>query len=311
MRSRILPPLAAFLLLCASVLPAATAHAQTTPVYIALGDSLAFGVGADTPETQGYVGLTAAALRADMFPNGLDVSNLSVPGATSADLLVANGQVERALAQIGARGGTDIISLDIGANDLLALAGASSPCLDSPSSQGCVDALGQTLTTLQTNLTATLHQLRTAAPNAKIYVMDLYNPYSGTGDTRELIASVGVQQVNGVITASARDPSVRVNFVSIHDVFEGRAKQWIAEDGIHPNNDGYRVMAEVLTASIEDRDPVLPSDLVAPPSVTATPAPKTDDNSGVSKLVPAIGIPLAFLAGGVLSAAYFMVRGRR
>jgi lysophospholipase L1-like esterase len=311
MRARWLPPVAAFLLLAANVWPAAGAKAQTTPFYLALGDSLAFGVGADDPATQGYVGLTENALRDEVFQSGIDLANLSVPGATSADLLVPNGQVERALSEIGSRGGVDVISIDIGANDLLSLAGSDSPCIQSPSSNECQDKLGQTLATLQSNLTSALHQLRLAAPNAKILVLDLYNPYSGLGGTQEQIASIGVQQVNGVITAAARDPTLGINFVSIHDVFEGRAKQWIAEDGIHPNNDGYRVMAEALIAAIEGRPAVLPSDLAATPSVTVSATPKPSGDSGVNKLVPGIGIPLAFLAGGVLSAAYFMTRGKR
>jgi hypothetical protein len=95
-------------------------------------------------------------------------------------------------------------------------------------------------------------------------------------------------------------------------VFEGRARQWIASDGIHPNNDGYRVMAEALLAAIEGRSPVLPSDLAAlPPAPTAAVGSVSSGDSGVNALVPEVGIPAAFAAGLLLSAAYFAVRGRR
>jgi len=312
MKSWLLPPLAAFLFLAFSAMPR-NVHSQDAPLYVALGDSLAFGVGADSPSTQGYVALTADALRAGPFAEtGLDVRNVSVPGATSADILREGDQVDQAVAEVQASGGAEIISIDIGANDLLALAGNSSPCLDEPSGQACQDALGETLAGLHTNLSATLHRLREVAPEARIYVLDLYNPYSGSGDAREIIAAVGVQQVNGVITASARDPEVDVTFVSIHDVFEGRASQWITSDGIHPNNDGYRVLAEGLIAAIEGRPAVLPSDLAPLPSGTLAPGLRAvEGDGGVNELVPAIGIPAAFLAGAALSAAYFVVRGRR
>lgn len=312
MKSSLLPPLAAFLLLVASVFPREV-HGQGTPLYLALGDSLAFGVGADNASTQGYVALTAVNAQVPGFgERGAELRNLSVPGAKSADILRPGDQVDQAVAEIEAHGGVDIISIDIGANDLLALAGNSSTCLDEPSGQACQDALGDTLATLQTNLTTTLHRLREAAPEANIYVLDLYNPYSGSGNAQELIAAVGVQQINGVITASARNPEVNVTFVSIHDVFEGRAKQWIASDGIHPNNDGYRVLAEGLIAAIEGRPAVLPSDLASPLSGTLVPGTAAaDDGGGVDELVPAIGIPAAFVAGVVLSAAYFVVQGRR
>src|ERR1700674_2414620 len=194
MPSRLLPPLAAFLFLAAVALAfAAGVRAQQPPAYLALGDSLAFGVGADSPAEQGYVGLTTASLRLSKYNGtGLDLVNLSAPGATSADLLQPGGQLERALTDIQSRGGADIISIDIGANDLLALAESNSPCFQSSGSKACQDALGQTLASLQTNLSSVLRRLREAAPTAQVYVLDIYNPYSGTNDPRAIVASVGV-----------------------------------------------------------------------------------------------------------------------
>jgi lysophospholipase L1-like esterase len=312
MKSWVLPPLAAFLFFASLAIPQ-NVGAQEAPLYLALGDSLAFGVGADSPATQGYVALTAEALRSGKYAaSGIDLKNVSVSGATSGDILREGDQVDQAVAEIEARGEAEIISIDIGANDLLALAGNNSPCLDEPSGKACQDALAQTLVTLQRNFSTALQRLREAAPDAEIYVLDLYNPYSGSGASQELIAAVGVQQINGVITATARNPEVDVKFVSIHDVFEGRARQWITSDGIHPNNDGYRVMAEGLTAAIEGRAAVLPTDLEPLASATRVPgALVAEGDGGVDEWVPAAGIPAAFVAGVVLSAAYFVVRGKR
>ena len=114
MPSRFLPPLAAFLFLASLALASATAvRAQQPPAYLALGDSLAFGVGADNPAAQGYVGLTTAKLRLSKYSGtGLELVNLSAPGATSSDLLQPGGQLDRALTEIQSRGGVDIISID-------------------------------------------------------------------------------------------------------------------------------------------------------------------------------------------------------
>src|SRR3990172_8133666 len=121
----LLPLLAAFLSLGVLL---TGAQAAQTPLYIALGDSLAFGVGASDPPGKGYVGRTFDALRkSDPYrQSGLELLNLSVPGATSSDLLVPGGQLESALKEISLRQGdasspgddVGIISMDIGGNDL-------------------------------------------------------------------------------------------------------------------------------------------------------------------------------------------------
>lgn len=322
MGSRFLPPLAAFLFLGLSLSPALAplAQAQTpAPLYLALGDSLAFGVGADSPADQGYVGLTAAALQnSGRFPGpGLDLVNLSVPGATSADLLATDSQVADALAEIKAREGDDIvgnevrvISISIGANDLLALAEPGSPCIENAGSEACRNGLTATLTNVQSNITEVLGQLRGAAPDAEIYVMNLYNPYSGSGDEFEIIASVGVQQLNGVIGVAAANEEFGARLVTIFELFQGRARQWIAQDGIHPNNDGYRVMAEALLAAVEGRPVSIPEDLVALPSDAPPANQVTASGDGVDTIVVLLALPAAFIAGAFLSSAYFWMRGR-
>jgi lysophospholipase L1-like esterase len=319
----LLPPLAAFLFFGALIAPAASVNAAQTPSYMALGDSLAFGVGADNPAIGGYVALTAQALRkSDAFrERGLEMINLSAPGATSADLLLAGGQVDRAKDQIEKRGqeagpGIEVISVGIGGNDLLALAASDSPCLRDTASDPCRKLIADMLSSLQRNLRDTLSRLRHAAPDAKIYVMDLYNPYSGTGDPRELIANVAVQQVNGVISAVTLDPDLDARLLQVYDLFKGHGKQWIAGDGIHPNNDGHRVLSEALLASVEERAVSLPADLAALPAESlpaddpgaAALAAKSSSNDTL--LVLAIALPIAFLAGALLSATYFFARGR-
>ena len=44
-------------------------------------------------------------------------------------------------------------------------------------------------------------------------------------------------------------------------------RELIAEDGVHPNDEGHTIMAEVVLASIQNRAPVLPDELLTPVAV--------------------------------------------
>jgi lysophospholipase L1-like esterase len=272
-------------------------------------------VGADSPENDGYASLVAGALRnGDRFGvTGLDMENLSSPGAKTADLLEPDGQLAQAVALIEARESDDIdgnevaiISIQVGANDILALADPGAPCVENAGSEECRNALTSTLSGVQKNLTETLAALRDAAPDAQIYVLNLYNPYSGSGDEFEIIASVGVQQLNGVIGVATSTQETGVTLVPVFELFQGRAGQWIAQDGTHPNNDGYRVMAEALLAAIELRPIEIPEDLRELP--TPTPLVAVVDGDGIEPLIFWIALPVVFLAGAALSSAYFVMR---
>ncbi len=320
---------AAFLSLAFVVLAsgAPVTRAQEAPAYLALGDSLAFGVGASNPSTAGYVArVHDSLLTSDRYDEGgLGLINVSVAGATSADLLVPGGQVDMALEEIKRRAEdassleneVQIVSVDIGGNDLLTLVAPDSPCLESASVEPCRSAFGEVLSAIQTNLTETLRRLRQAAPDAIIVVVDLYNPYSGTGDLREPIAEIGVGQANGVIGAVTADPDLRVKTASIFQLFSGRGGEWIAPDGIHPNDNGHAVIAEAVLAAIDDREPAIPDELTSQsPGATSPPAEVTSDTAsdgggdGVSVVLVVAAMAVAFTAGIVISGAYFVARGR-
>jgi acyl-CoA thioesterase I len=324
MGRRLLPLLAAFLFWgLFAPLPSAIGTEQV-PVYLALGDSLAFGVGASNPSTTGYVPRVYQSLSGSerYREGGLELINLSVPGAKSSDLLAADGQLERALNIIGERqqdaspaaNEVEIISIDIGGNDLLALVAPGSPCLQSASVEPCRAAFGEVLSAIQTNLNETIRRLRLAAPEAIIVVVDLYNPFSGTGDLREPIADLGVGQANGVIGAVVANTELQAKAASVFQLFSGRGGQWIAPDGIHPNDNGHAVIAEAVIAAIAGREPVIPENLLSvSPGATSAPLrpdASNDGSNGVSLFAFVAGMAVAFAAGLIVCGAYFIARGR-
>jgi acyl-CoA thioesterase-1 len=326
---RLLPLLAAFLSL-ALLAPTTPAAAKETPAYIAIGDSIAFGVGASDPATNGYVAVTYDALdRSERYrERGLELFNLSVPGATSSDLLLPDGQLDQALSEIRERqedtssadDNVEIITVNIGGNNLQALVTPDSDCLDDPQSTECEHGLQDMLDGLGDDLTEVLHRLREAAPEADIIVLDLYSPFSGRGGPAELVSNLIVRQINAVTERVASDPELRVEFVSVYSLFQGRASQLVADDNIHPNDDGHAVIAEVVLAAIEDREPELPKKLMTPTAVEEPDQtdlgqggllPANQDSGGTSlPLLLAVIIPVSLLGVAAVVAAYRTARGR-
>lgn len=323
MRNSLLPLVAVFVALPLLVATGKPASAAETPAYIALGDSIGFGIGATDPVAMGYAAVTFKTLRSsDRYrERGLELINLSVAGATSSDLLLPGGQLEAAVAEIERRrldessqdDEVEIITVDIGANDLLGLVATDSPCVSQAADDDqCLQRLRDVLRDLQGNLSDLLQGLREAAPDATIIALDLYNPYSGTGDIRETIADFGVAQVNGAIIAAASDPELRVETASVYQLFLGRGNHWVAADGIHPNDSGHLVIAEVVLAAIEDRPVAIPQELLkeTPGPVAGRPNSEALNSDGGISWWLVGAIIAAFAAGVVVSSAYFVVRGR-
>ena len=78
-------------------------------VYLAIGDSVANGIGASSPQ-KGYVGLIAQHIH-ETTSRAVHVVNVSVTGATAADV------IRDQLPQIK-KLSPDLVTLDVGANDV-------------------------------------------------------------------------------------------------------------------------------------------------------------------------------------------------
>src|SRR5207247_4179707 len=124
------------------------------------------------------------------------------------------------------------------------------------------------------------------------------------------IAELGVGQANGVIGAVLADAELRARAASVFQLFSGRGGQWIAPDGIHPNDNGHAVIAEAVIAAIAGREPTIPESLLSvSPGATSAPlqpnAPNgSDDGSnGVSLFAFLAGIVAAFTPGAFVLVA--------
>ena len=244
--------------------PTASPVASAKPLYIALGDSLSYGSAASDPDTTSFVALVHAA-----FGGDVDLLNLGVPGYTSTDLLI-EGELDEAVGEIRSRLLDDVegnevtaVTLEIGGNDLLRLytdlviPGTCVSVEESLEKDECVNGLNESLSGFKSNLDTTLARLRSVDGDLPIFLMTLYNPFSGTDSAAERIGDLALEGEPGArfdigLNDIVRDIGSRyeATLVEIFPLFEDKSSEYIAFDLIHPNDQGYTVMAGAVLAEM-------------------------------------------------------------
>ncbi|MGH2358679.1 MAG: GDSL-type esterase/lipase family protein [Candidatus Limnocylindria bacterium] len=177
--------------LVAAALGAPVSAAPPNTVYLALGDSLAWGDGASDPSETAYVPLLADYFAGTPHGGAKQLSNLAVRGETTASF-IAGGQLSAAIAAISDPA-TDIrvVTLALGGNDLLDLLNdASDPCRTNPASLECQALVAAALAGVANRYPIILGGLIGALAGdpgeERIYVMTVYNAFGGTESQFEL-----------------------------------------------------------------------------------------------------------------------------
>jgi lysophospholipase L1-like esterase len=249
-------------LVCLLPIAALACSGSEKPTYLALGDSYAVGVGASS-KSGGYVPLFFSFLQ-DTKAESLSLRNLAVGGETTSSM-IAEGQFGMALAELRFRNQDEnpkndvfVLTIDIGGNDIRDLAGEGRSCAPpaSISDAACTSAVTRTLATVAQNLTSVLRSLRVAAgPDVKILVLDYFNPYSGTGKPLEQAGDLVLPLLNKEISDVAATPGIDADVVQTFAAFEGKGAQLTNVNGpegdFHPNDEGYRVLADLVMAADE------------------------------------------------------------
>jgi len=233
----------------------------THTVYIAMGDSLAWGDGASVPDHTGYVPRLAGYFQGASHGGADQLINLGVGGATTGSLL--SDQLPQALAIIGDPAtDTRVVTISIGGNDMLDLInGPGDPCIAlGPTSPACQSLILAAMAGVATNMRQILWSLQAALAaepgDAKVFVLLPYNAFSGTGNPLEpTIAQVerGADPRAGCGDTGLDDilACTAVSFgdvvVDSYPLFEGRTLQ-LTHMGegfnVHPNDAGYEVIAK-------------------------------------------------------------------
>lgn len=236
--------------------------------YLALGDSLAYGfqeakflselpnVDASTFNT-GYVDDFGAMLRT--VDPAVQTVNLGCPGETTASYFTAcqfsavghfplhdpygGSQEAAALAFLHAHPGqVSPITLDNGANDV-------TPCNSLPDPTICFLT---SIAAVGANLDKALGELRAAAPNAEIIVMEYYDPFA-FGQPSSIAITTLLNQA--IATAAARhgarlaDALTPFNLTPPEPATLCGLGPFCPLTDVHPNDTGYGVIAQQFWAA--------------------------------------------------------------
>jgi lysophospholipase L1-like esterase len=240
------------------LLIALTAPAQSQWRYTALGDSLAAGFNA----VAGYVIRYDVYVSSDTGKAAL-LYNLGQPGWKSSDLrdALTNDSTFKYLVSH-----SRVITWDIGGNDLLsARRRYKELACGGVDNQDC---LRSTVAAFKENWDQIVNQLlelrRESPGNIKrtvIRTMDIYNPFVAVDSAADSwpadagndfqVLKPYLDEVNSHIAQSSATNAIP--FAPVYLAFNGadgtedpRAKGYISIDGLHPNDAGHKVMADLL-----------------------------------------------------------------
>ena len=194
--------------------------------YVALGDSLAVGVGA----RRGYVPRYAEQLQSDADAN-VKVTNLGVSGQTSSQLLRSlrtDPEIRKALR------GAEVVTFNIGLNDLGQAGSAyQSDACGGPQNRAC---LRKVVDKVERNWDAIVHEISSLRSSEDTIIRTV-----GLGYT-PLTEGVFGPYLVGVtrhIDSAADDARIPYAEVRLDDGA-------MSADGLHPNDKGYRLIADRL-----------------------------------------------------------------
>lgn len=243
------PILISFLLVISSIFSSiAFAEKNDKTNLVALGDSITFGYHLEPNQTQ-----PSPLAFPSLIGNGqFHVTNLGVPGWTSADLLnaVKSNQVFKKLLKRA-----DVITLDIGNNDLLQASGLSQVMQTQTPIQLTPELQQKLLLTekqLAINLSAIIINIKKQT-DAPIILYNLYNPFGTSSNPfLESLHVFGEQLITGV-NAQIINPLALLSGSSLADAytaFNGNQAAYILPGDIHPSPAGHKALAALADKAL-------------------------------------------------------------
>ena len=250
--------------------------------YLALGDSLAFGVGANDMNSdvsngdRGYVGAFADALAARRGGVRPHVVDLGISGETSTSffqigaglngpdaalrntnygipLVSQDSLLMSTIANLPQGDTVSNVTIQLGANDLYQTVGT--PGFFDLSHDEQEALFRQTLGAIQANDATLLTELRTALPEAQLILMGYYDPYAPfLNDPKSPFFAIAQASHEAIPALNQLIEGVAASFGAIYvDTYtplvgNELAYTYIASGNSHPNALGYAAIAGQLIA---------------------------------------------------------------
>lgn len=260
------------LLLMSSMALPVSANVQTVQ-YVALGDSLAAGQTPFKEIDKGFSGIVAENLEA-LGLLGSYSNEFAVSGYTTKNVLddlvnnvEKNGKrIQDSIKQ------ANVITVTAGANDFLRAA-----TIDIEKGTLSIEpqAVVQVAMNINQNLSQTLKEIKTLAPEAKVFVFGYYNAFPYLSKEQQPLVKQALQAMNGSIQLAAVEAGA--TYVSLDGIFDADVQAALPNPtDIHPSLAGYEKIAEAFMKAY-----------------TAKPAPTFEDVSETNWAAPYI----QFLAG--------------
>lgn len=211
--------------------------AQDKPVYLVLGDSIAYGSGLSNPREACYGQIVADT-------NGYDYVNHSIPGHTTSNLIsrlnenVVIADLERA----------DIISISIGGNNFL-MSNLFGLMFDSIvlNEHSKFDAIAENF---YEEFSEIMDIINAHNPDAVVLMQTLYNPQSGY---LRAPYQQGADRLNAAINKYNQENPGEIVIVDVGTAL-GDDMDNYAGDDVHPSAKGNEIIAQTILEKLEELD---------------------------------------------------------
>ncbi|SDM49733.1 Lysophospholipase L1 [Sediminibacillus halophilus] len=196
---------------------------------VAIGDSLTQGVG-DTSHNGGYVGILGNTLNDD-GQQKVDIVNYGKRGNRSDQLLKRLDQTEIKSSIEEA----DIVLVTIGANDIMKVVKNNFTNLE-------YEPFVKEQANYMERLRKIFDKMVELNPDATIYLIGFYNPFENYFSDVEQLGQI-IDDWNSTGSTVALEYE-QVNYIPTKDLFANANQDLLYEDNFHPNNTGYKLIAE-------------------------------------------------------------------